>query len=177
MAKSKQKGNANEHAVAKIFTEWSGLEFHKMPASGALRWGNSTWTFGDLIPPENFPVVIECKHWHDVSVEEMLGAQKNPPGSGRIVEWWQQAVRDSIRCTELLGIHSEPLLVWKRDYGRHRICLRVEFLMNFLIEIIRELQFLTSEFGLEKEFALLDLKHFLSIVSFSSFCENLLKFI
>ena len=67
MVNSKNKGNSNEYKVAKILTEWSKLKFHHLPASGALRWNEMVWTFGDLLPPESLPIIVECKWWKEVS--------------------------------------------------------------------------------------------------------------
>ena len=177
MVNSKNKGNSNEYKVAKILTEWSKLKFHHLPASGALRWNEMVWTFGDLLPPESLPIIVECKWWKEVSVEEILGTSQSCPATGKIVDWWSQVNKDTTRCKEAIDVSVEPVLIWRHDYGQFRICVREEFMMGFPSEVLSNLKFITSHFGSHPEFSMTDLKHFLSEVNFIQFSENLLKFL
>ncbi len=119
--KSKRKGKAFEDEVAKILTDWAGTAWKRLPASGALRWGGRVWTYGDLLPPEGWPVVLECKHHHDVRLEDLLGTARSEPQDCALWLWWLQALRDAARAEEELGGTVVPLVVWKRDYGQPKL--------------------------------------------------------
>jgi hypothetical protein len=163
MPKPKKKGNAHETAVAKLLTEWAGEPFHRMPTSGALRWHGELWTFGDIVPPEDFHLVIECKHHADVSIDTLFN-EKN-----KICEWWrEQAVPDAERCDMSLEINTEPWLVFKRNYGRYRLCLLTDLLKAILEETnSRDLPHLdvTTRLPFYYPFSIVDFKDFLAAVS------------
>jgi hypothetical protein len=134
-SKSKDKGSNHERDVADSLTAWFGKPFKRVPSSGALRWGvDSTWHYGDLLPPEGFNFTIEAKHWQSIVFDEILGRRtsktKNNPspqpsfGSGDVATFWfDQAVPDAARAAVELSRPIEALLVWKQDYARARICL------------------------------------------------------
>ena len=163
---AKTKGNTFEREVAKIMSSWSGEEFHRLPASGALRWHGKIWTFGDLLPPESFPVVVECKHHHEVSVDALLGNKRHGPGKGQIADWWWgQCVPDAERAAEQTGRHCEPILVWKQDYGVARICIREQLLDRLPPQARQEPQFLRGHFLRNPNPVLANIKHFCETVS------------
>ena len=57
----KIKGNKFERDIAKLLSKWYRKPFHRMPSSGALRWNDVIFTFGDLLPPSDLNCIIECK--------------------------------------------------------------------------------------------------------------------
>ena len=64
MKNPKAKGNEFELKISKMLTEWSGQQFHRTPASGALHWSNDKRVVSDIVPPETlsgWPFSIECK--------------------------------------------------------------------------------------------------------------------
>lgn len=113
MSKSKAKGYRHEARIAKVLSTWAGKPFHRTPSSGALRWQGNTWTYSDLIPPEDLCVLVECKHYHALSIEGLL-VQNN-----QILDWWLQLTDDQHRAELALGIVLFPMLVFRRDYGRN----------------------------------------------------------
>ena len=165
--KSKPKGNANEAKLAKILSDWAEKPFKRIPSSGSLRWGGASWVYGDILPPEGLLVVIECKHYKKVNVEELLGRQKRYSGANTLIaQWWyDEVLADTSRCEKDLGISGvQPMLIFKEDYGRYRLCLRPSFLQEVLSEKKTDIDHLTVNLPMMKPFAIIDLRRFLSLV-------------
>ena len=121
MPSLRKAGNTHERAVAARLSTWYGQEFRRVPNSGALRWQGASWVYGDILPPEGFPFVIEAKHYHEVELAEIFGRREAKPGTGLVARWWfEQTVPDAERASRDLKRPIEPLLVWKRDHGRPR---------------------------------------------------------
>jgi hypothetical protein len=121
---SKIKGNSNERDVAKLLSPWWGEEFQRTPNSGALRWNGSTWTYGDLLPPETFPAVVECKHYKAINTDGILHLK---PGADNILGWWLEVQADSQRCYQETGRVVQPLLIYKANRVPRRIALEADF--------------------------------------------------
>ena len=78
-SKSKEKGKRYERQVAEFLSKQFGESFIRVPNSGAFIGGtnairrgklsdNQNKTFkGDIIPPDNFNIVIECKNYEKIS--------------------------------------------------------------------------------------------------------------
>jgi hypothetical protein len=175
-SKSKSKGNKNEYLVRDLFTAWYGKPFVKAPNSGALRWNGIMWTYGDLIPPEDFPFVVEAKHYEELSCEEILGRRQRsrpgqpalPPsfGTGKVEEfWYDQVKQDAARATSELGRPIEPLLVYKQDFRRPRICLDALLFQRFPGELRKELICFWVYIPEKTPFMVLDFEFFLEKVS------------
>lgn len=74
---SKQKGNAFERSIAKMFGKHFSDDFRRVPQSGALVGGSNRFgaqtlredakeiLAGDIIVPDWFPFICECKHYKD----------------------------------------------------------------------------------------------------------------
>lgn len=60
---SKRKGANNERRAAAWLKNWTGREFNRTPASGGLKWLDSTRVAGDIVAPIDFlfPFVVEVK--------------------------------------------------------------------------------------------------------------------
>lgn len=112
-SKSKAKGYRQEVALSKILSKWSGRTFNRTPSSGALRWSGASWTFCDLVPPEDLPILLEAKHHAAMSIEGLL-IDRN-----KITDWWDELKRDQARAEEQLSIVLFPMLVFRRDHGRN----------------------------------------------------------
>ena len=170
----KAKGNKWESDAAKQFSIWHGQEWKRVPVSGALRWGNVSWTFGDLLPPVGVYACVECKHWHDISIDEMLGTQREGSGGGQIVDWWtDQTVADAERASLEIGRHVEPFLLWKRDRVPPRICMGWPFFLT--AELSNKLPFMTVCFDPAKPgFVVVNFKEFLEVLSHDTFTATIL---
>lgn len=106
MINGKAKGSNYERTVAKQFSQWSGLEFHRTPASGALHWENDTRVTGDIVPPPSikFPFSIECK-----CREVPFDFDALLTGTSSIWEFWKQCLRDASRAD------LEPMLIFSKN--------------------------------------------------------------
>lgn len=105
---SKQKGGRFERVICKWFTEWTGYEFNRVPASGGLRWKNADNITSDVACTDSkhsrrFRFSIECKNYKELKFEHILLEMK----SCKILSFWDQAKRDAHRAGKL------PLLVMK----------------------------------------------------------------
>ncbi len=126
--RGKEISYRHETEVAKIFSEWWGSEFARTPNSGALRWNGAIWTFGDVLPPDDFPAVIECKRrragiaWH-----RLIEPDLDVNGSDHPLCWWQQAQDDAMRAYEATRRPIQPIVVCKKYRGHNRIFLEADF--------------------------------------------------
>lgn len=117
---SKAKGKRNEVAVAEIFSKWWQKPFKRIPASGALRWKSSHWIYGDLVSPEDFNAMVECKSYNDVNTDAILQNGL----SSYILYWFLGQVRNDVtRAMDELKQNIHPLLVWRKNQGKQRIVM------------------------------------------------------
>lgn len=105
---SKQKGGRFERAVCKFFTDWTGYEFNRVPASGGLRWKNAENITSDVSCTDSkhsrkFCFSIECKSYAELKFEHILLEKK----SCKILKFWEQAREDAGRAGKL------PMLIMK----------------------------------------------------------------
>jgi hypothetical protein len=159
-SKSKRKGNSYETEISKLLTRWWGSQFRRIPNSGALRWKDSIWTYGDLLVPEDFKGLIECKHHHEVDLSEVL---RKGLDKGKITKWWfKQACVDAIRARNEMKISIEPFLIWKRDYTPSLFCMR----NTFFRQLPRRNQILHMSVSfprVEEDMIIVDLKKMLKV--------------
>jgi hypothetical protein len=112
-ANSKDKGRRFENNLCKVLKNRFGFEFTRTIGSGN-RWGQVSFlphhaqqTFsGDLVCPENFKFVIECKGgYNDIDIH---GAFEK--GIASLDKWIKQAEDEGERCGRT------PIICWKKDY-------------------------------------------------------------
>lgn len=124
----KEKGNEYEREVSAILTEWwdsSRFEFARTPNSGALRWNGISWTYGDILPPEDFLAIVECKHYKEIELDEVLRCK---PTEKNVGGWWREVLADAQRCYDETRYPAQPLLVYRKNYWRtHRLVLESDF--------------------------------------------------
>jgi hypothetical protein len=106
---SRRKGVRNERKAIKPLATWTGLEFSRTPSSGGLRWKRTNDVVGDVVCTSKsgslkFPISIEIKAHKDIILNNLIGESKVT-----IIEFWEQAVRDSIRADKM------PLLLMRKD--------------------------------------------------------------
>lgn len=106
----KKKGNTAERVAAQTLSDWYGQTFKRIPSSGALRWGGITDTFGDLLVPEDFKAVVECKHRANF---DLLACLTKKPAVDNLNGWWIQAIDDALRCWKETGLPRAPILLAK----------------------------------------------------------------
>ncbi|QKE56350.1 holliday junction resolvase [Bacillus phage YungSlug] len=102
---SRAKGSKFERDIAKALTDWWGEEFHRVPASGGLRWGKDNRVVGDIVPPPNsdFPFSIECKKHEGWDLSYILR------NMGEFPNWWAQCTRDAYKVDKI------PLLIFSKN--------------------------------------------------------------
>lgn len=105
---SKQKGGRFERSICKWFTQWTGYEFNRVPASGGLRWKNAENITSDVACTDakhsrQFRFSVECKSYKDLNFEHILLQKK----ACKITGFWKQATDDAKRAGKL------PLLIMK----------------------------------------------------------------
>jgi hypothetical protein len=163
-SKSKNKGNTHERDVADKLSQWYGDKFLRIPNSGALRWGGAAWVYGDLLPPEGFPYVMECKHYAEIIFEEVLGTKSSPSGCSRVSEWWYtQAVPDAERALRETGKKVLPLLLWKADYRPIRLSMDAGDYMR--LEAHRKLVSVMTAIPNRSPFVTVNMEEFLAVVT------------
>ena len=80
---SKRKGNNFERKIANELNKRFGTkEFNRTPGSGAFATTHKNLPgylhiYGDLIAPETFPFVIECKNGYDVQLDDLFKRKSN----------------------------------------------------------------------------------------------------
>lgn len=104
---SKNKGNEYERKIARTLTLWWGEEFHRVPQSGGLRWGDDSRVAGDIVchKDSKWPFTTECKKREGWEFDQVL------KGTGDVEKYWQQAVRDGER------VSLRPLLVFSKNFA------------------------------------------------------------
>ncbi len=114
--KSRDKGSSYERKVAKILTEWTGEEVHRVPASGGLRWGADQRVAGDIVFPANSSnsFVYECKKREEIELKHLF------LNIGSIKDYWQQVVTDSRRMKE----HGmSPCLIFSKNRDKDYVII------------------------------------------------------
>jgi len=99
---SRAKGARGETDVAKVLNQYSGLEFKRVPMSGALH--ESHQLKGDLYLVNSLNIYcIEVKFYAEDHLTSKLLTDKTP----QILTWWQQTIREAAQ------ISRKPLLIFK----------------------------------------------------------------
>ena len=147
---SKKKGNRNERNLSKLWVEWTGWEFNRVPQSGGLRWKKSDNISGDIIctePGVNFKFSIEAKNHKELDFSNLLNGNKKC----KILSFWDQVKTDSIRANKIpilfmrsngmkanmhfvgitLGLYLKIHKLIPNQYGRLKYKNQIVFLNSF----------------------------------------------
>lgn len=101
---SRAKGARAETVVRDKLRELSGLDWERVPSSGALDPKHGLK--GDLyIPNEKNLYCVEVKHYEDCQVNTSILTAKDPI----LITWMEQTVRQGTQ------VGKEPLLIFKHD--------------------------------------------------------------
>lgn len=113
MTNSKKKGDKFERKIAKILGDWWGVKFNRTPQSGGASWASSNNAVGDILPPAHagFPLVIECKHREEWTMDNVLLNNREPH------TWWAQVIGDSST------VNKAPCLIFTRNRGSIYVAL------------------------------------------------------
>lgn len=104
---SRSKGRRGERKAAQVLEQWTSYKFHRVPASGGLRWKTAN-TIGDLVcgdPLHRFDFSLEVKNYADINFEHLL----MPDVNSEILKFWEQCESDAQRGKKL------PLLMMRYD--------------------------------------------------------------
>lgn len=111
MVDSRAKGARGEYAVRDLLRNSTGLQFERVPLSGAL-----PYLKGDLyVPNEANRFCIEVKNYADSPLTDKIFTQEK---TNNLIKWWQKI--------KLQAYHTkqEPLLFFK--YDRSKIFVATE---------------------------------------------------
>lgn len=129
-----RKGGDFERKIAKLMTEWTGVKFERVPASGGLHWKNDNRVYGDIVCNDpTFPFVVECKNRQSWNMDALI------KGSKEVEKWWAQVNKDAAAT----GL--QPLLIFTRNQQPDYLAIKV----NTFIEDFVETKHCGFEFWLE----------------------------
>lgn len=107
MVDARQKGSAAEIKIRDLLRKLTGLNFERVPGSGALDAKHQLK--GDLyLVGVNNVFCIEVKHYKDDHISSKILTDKVP----QLFHWWEQTVRQANQ------VNREPLLIFKFDRSK-----------------------------------------------------------
>ena len=107
MVDSRQKGARAETTIRDLLRERTGLQWERVPSSGALDPKHGLK--GDLyVPNEDNYYCVEVKHYKDDHLTSKVLTDKDP----QLIDWWDQTVREASQVKKV------PLLIFKFDRSK-----------------------------------------------------------
>jgi len=140
MVDSRAKGARGEYTVRDILRSYTGLQFERVPMSGALEYLK-----GDLyVPNRNNRFCIEVKNYADSPLNDKLFTQEK---TNNLVRWWIKI------CSQARNSKQEPLLFFKYDRSKVFVAteLKPEKVEKYLYISWLNCYTLLAEEWLEKE--------------------------
>jgi Holliday junction resolvase len=105
MVDSRAKGARGEYAVRDMLRSSTGLQFERVPLSGALEYLK-----GDLyVPNEKNRFCIEVKNYADSPLTDKLFTQEK---TNNLVKWWLKIKNQAFNAKQ------QPLLFFKYDRSK-----------------------------------------------------------
>lgn len=112
---SREKGKRAEYQIRDTLRKYTGLEWERVPGSGAF--GQSHSLKGDVYLPPSIGKMskycFEIKHY----AEEKLNSNIFNVGESQLEKWWTQAAREGEQ------MNMRPALIFKKDRGQWLIAL------------------------------------------------------
>ena len=148
-SKSKTKGNNFEREISTYLSELYGLSFLRVPNSGAYVGGLNAQrratlasgqikTFrGDIIPPDDCTIVIECKNYADFPFHSLL---KTNTSIALLNEWINEVETDAGQDFWLLFFkvsRKGTFVCWHTKYFK-LIQQKITYLQNYHISELEE---------------------------------------
>lgn len=107
MVDSRAKGARTESSIRDLFRKHTGLQWERVPGSGALDQKHGLK--GDLyVPNEKNIFCVEAKGYAEDHLTSAVLTSKSP----QLLKFWEQAVRQGKQVDKL------PLLVFKHDRSK-----------------------------------------------------------
>lgn len=104
---SRAKGARAEADVRDLLRKSTGLQWERVPGSGALNEKHGLK--GDLYcPNERNLFCVEVKHYEEDHLTSEILTSKNPT----LLDWWKQATRQALQ------VNKKPLLIFKHNRSK-----------------------------------------------------------
>jgi len=121
-SKQAQKGSRAEYKIRDMLKKYTGLDWQRCPASGAL--GAQFRMKGDLfVPGEKNLYTIECKHYKEDHLSSKILVNTTSP----LFDWWEQTIRESKQNC------NKPILIYK--YDRSKLFIMTEEIFDAPVSI------------------------------------------
>ena len=105
MVDSRAKGARGEYTVRDILRSYTGLQFERVPLSGALEYLK-----GDLfVPDKKNRFCIEVKNYADSPLTDKIFTQEK---TNNLIKWWQKLKHQASHSKQ------DPLLFFKYDRSK-----------------------------------------------------------
>jgi Holliday junction resolvase len=116
MVDSRAKGARGEYLVRDLLRESTGLQFERVPSSGAL-----DYLKGDLyVPHAKNRFCIEVKNYESSTLSDKVFTA---PRTNNLIKWWKKLIQQAE------GGNQEPLLFFK--YNRSEVFVVTALLPEF----------------------------------------------
>lgn len=108
MVDSRAKGSRGEYIVRDLLRQYTGLDFERVPNSGAL-----SYLKGDLyVPNRKNKFCIEVKNYEESPLSDKVFTNK----SNYLVKWWEKIIQQAN------DQEQEPLLFFKYTRSKVYVC-------------------------------------------------------
>lgn len=112
MVDSRAKGARGEYQIRDLLRDASGLQFERVPASGAL-----SYLKGDIyVPGEQNRFCIEVKNYAESPLTDKIFTNK----SNNLIRWWTKLEEQARNGGQ------EPLLFFKYNRSQIFVCTEIE---------------------------------------------------
>lgn len=113
MVDSRAKGARGEYAVRDLLRLHTGLQFERVPMSGALEYLK-----GDLyVPNTSNRFCIEVKNYEKSALNDTLFTAEK---TNNLIKWWQKLKNQAYNSKQ------EPLLFFKYDRSKVFVCTELK---------------------------------------------------
>ena len=110
---SKEKGARAETGARDILRKYTGLNWERVPLSGALDPKHGLKS--DLyVPNANNLFCVEVKHYADDHLNSSILTSKNP----QLIQFWEQTIREAVQ------VNKEPILIFKHDRSKFFVAFK-----------------------------------------------------
>jgi Holliday junction resolvase len=151
---SKKKGNSFELKIAKMLSKTLNVKFTRTPNSGAFGTTHETQSLmGDIICPDNFKFVIECKVGYGL---DFMSIFKKSKDRSFLLSFFVQVERDA------QSKNKEPMVIYKKNNKPEWVFIHQEFLKEIPL----------NEYILIKGFIGFELEKLLNLVDKEFFFEK-----
>ena len=136
---SRNKGATYERKIAKMLTDWTGIEIRRTPMSGG--WNKT----GDLTPKdpsemEKFPLSFELKNRQEFSIEMLFHIRNSEDMPKILKKYWDQCSGEAKESEKV------PLLILTRNNADNFIMFDTGIFDNIILPHIQQEAFLYPDY-------------------------------